>query len=386
MPKTFTSLEVSSVKTLGDKQFEITAPLIDNFLPGRGLYLFCGSAKVGKSWLALQIALCVSSGMKFWNYDTQKKEVLYLCLEDGEFRLQDRLYSAAQDYPDGFYYCTEAGTIGKGLEEQLTEQLELHPGIGLIIIDTLAAVRCDQTNADINTHNPYQGDYNTMYPLHKFCDEHEVTILLVHHLRKMRSVDPFDDILGTSGLFGASDGAYIFRKESGESSDVKLFFRGRDMPERVLTIRFNATLGHWDLVKENTPVEDVFQNDEDLRKALEYVKEHGSFDGSATEFCNLIQARKKPQSISGKLWNRKNELAKMGFIFTREHTREGSHITFSKVDQQPEKQEVPDKSGCYPFDLVISEGLVENHIYGGDKTVTSSQSSHLIPYSERTVS
>ncbi|MBR2556526.1 MAG: AAA family ATPase [Aeriscardovia sp.] len=66
MPKTFTSLEVSSVKTLGDKQFEITAPLIDNFLPGRGLYLFCGSAKVGKSWLALQIALCVSSGMKFW--------------------------------------------------------------------------------------------------------------------------------------------------------------------------------------------------------------------------------------------------------------------------------------------------------------------------------
>ena len=386
MPKTFTSLEVSSVKTLGDKQFEITAPLIDNFLPGRGLYLFCGSAKVGKSWLALQIALCVSSGMKFWNYDTQKKEVLYLCLEDGEFRLQDRLYSAAQDYPDGFYYCTEAGTIGKGLEEQLTEQLELHPGIGLIIIDTLAAVRCDQTNADINTHNPYQGDYNTMYPLHKFCDEHEVTILLVHHLRKMRSVDPFDDILGTSGLFGASDGAYIFRKESSESSDVKLFFRGRDMPERVLTIRFNATLGHWDLVKENTPVEDVFQNDEDLRKALEYVKEHGSFDGSATEFCNLIQARKKPQSISGKLWNRKNELAKMGFIFTREHTREGSHITFSKVDQQPEKQEAPNKSGCYPFDLVISESLVEYHIYGGDKTVTSSQSSHLVSYSERTVS
>ena len=94
-------------------------------------------------------------------------------------------------------------------------------------------------------------------------------------------------------------------------------------------LRFNTTLGHWDLVKENTPVEDVFQNDEDLRKALEYVKEHGSFDGSATEFCNLIQARKKPQSISGKLWNRKNELAKMGFIFTREHTREGSHITFS---------------------------------------------------------
>ena len=375
MPKQFKSLEVSSVKALGDKQFNISEPLVDNFLPGRGLYLFCGSAKVGKSWLALQIALCVSTGMKLWNYDTKKKEVLYLCLEDGEFRLQDRLFSAAQDYPDGFYYCTEAGTIGRGLEEQLTEQLELHPGIGLIIIDTLAAVRCEQTNAEMNTRNPYQGDYNTMYPLHKFCDDHDVTILLVHHLRKMRSVDPFDDILGTSGLFGASDGAYIFRKESSESSDVKLFFRGRDMPERILTIRFNNTLGHWDLVKENTPVEDAFQNDEDLRKVLEYLKEHGSFDGTATEFCNLIQARKKPQSISGKLWNRKNELVKMGFIFTREHTRDGSHITFRKVEQLPQKVENTIKGGCYPFDLVLCGNTIELNQHCGNKAVTSSQSS-----------
>lgn len=382
MSKTFKSLEVSSVKTLGDKQFEITEPLVDNFLPGRGLYLFCGSAKVGKSWLALQIALCVSTGMKLWNYDTKKKDVLYLCLEDGEFRLQDRLFSAAQDCPEGFYYCTEAGTIGSGLEEQLTEQLELHPGIGLIIIDTLAAVRCDQTIADMNTRNPYQGDYNTMYPLHKLCDDHDVTILLVHHLRKMRSVDPFDDILGTSGLFGASDGAYIFRKESSESSDVKLFFKGRDMPERILTIRFNNTLGHWDLVKENTPVEDAFQNDEDLRKALEYLNEHGSFDGTATEFCNLIQASKKPQSISGKLWNRKNELVKMGFIFTREHTRDGSHITFRKVEQLPQKAENTIKGGCYPFDLVLCGNTIELNQRCGNKAVTSSQSSHLDKYME----
>jgi len=227
----------------------------------------------------------------------------------------------------------------------------------------------------MNTRNPYQGDYNTMYPLHKFCDDHDVTILLVHHLRKMRSVDPFDDILGTSGLFGASDGAYIFRKESSESSDVKLFFRGRDMPERILTIRFNNTLGHWDLVKENTPVEDAFQNDEDLRKVLEYLKEHGSFDGTATEFCNLIQARKKPQSISGKLWNRKNELVKMGFIFTREHTRDGSHITFRKVEQLPQKVENTIKGGCYPFDLVLCGNTIELNQHCGNKAVTSSQSS-----------
>ena len=96
MKKEFKPLKVDNVSNLANKEFENVEPLIDHFLPGRGLYLLCGSAKVGKSWLALQIALCVSTGMKLWNYDTNKREVLYLCLEDGEKRLQDRLFSIAQ--------------------------------------------------------------------------------------------------------------------------------------------------------------------------------------------------------------------------------------------------------------------------------------------------
>lgn len=380
MKNEFKALKVDNVCNLADKEFDTVDPLIDHFLPGKGLYLFCGSAKIGKSWLALQIALCISTGMNLWNYDTQKKEVLYLCLEDGERRLQDRLFSAANDCPKELLYCTEAASIGNGLEEQLAQQLEEHPEIGLFIIDTLAAVRCEQDKSDANNKNPYQGDYNTIAPLHKFCEEHNVTILLIHHTRKMRSVDPFDDILGTNGLFGASDGAYIFRKDSADA-DVKLHLRSRDMEERVLTIRFNSTLSHWELVRENTPIEDEFETDEDLKKVLDYLKEHGSFEGTATEFCKLIGASKKPQSISGKLWNRKKTLEKMGFRFTRNHKRDARYMSFTKIEPQVQTDKDTKKCGCYPFDILIQDSSGAYHAI--EKAVTSSQSSQIDSYSER---
>ena len=109
--KTVNALETSNLKELSEKNFVQVEPLIEHFLPGMGVFLFCGSSKIGKSWMALQIGLCVATGTKFWNYDVRKKDVLYLCLEDGERRLQDRVFSTAEEYPDNFIYTTNADAI-----------------------------------------------------------------------------------------------------------------------------------------------------------------------------------------------------------------------------------------------------------------------------------
>ena len=45
-------LDVKSFDELAEKDFEQIDPLIDHFLPGVGVFLFCGSSKIGKSWLA----------------------------------------------------------------------------------------------------------------------------------------------------------------------------------------------------------------------------------------------------------------------------------------------------------------------------------------------
>lgn len=42
-----------------------------------GLSLLVGSPKAGKSWMALKMALCVSTGAPFWDLQTNASDVLY---------------------------------------------------------------------------------------------------------------------------------------------------------------------------------------------------------------------------------------------------------------------------------------------------------------------
>ena len=203
MEKAFTPLEISSFKELSEKDIPQVEALVDNFLPGKGVFLFCGSSKIGKSWMALQLGFKITTGTPLWNFDTVKKDVLYLCLEDGERRLQERMFKMSKEFPDEFHYATKAALIGKGLEEQLEQMLEEYPRVGLVIIDTFAAVR-SLMPASVNS-NPYNVEYQTISSLHKIADERDIVILLIHHVRKMKSEDPYEDILGTNGLFGASD-------------------------------------------------------------------------------------------------------------------------------------------------------------------------------------
>ena len=116
-----------------------------------------------------------------------------------------------------------------------------------------------------------------------------------------------------------------------EDDGVKLYHRHRDMEEQVLTIEFDKETCRWNLLEERTPAENVFMTDPDLRKAMEYMATHEEFYGTALEFCKLIGSSKKPQSISGKLQNRKHQLEKMGILFEKKKHSDGMHLTLINV-------------------------------------------------------
>ncbi len=378
MEKAFTPLEISSFKELSEKDIPQVEALVDNFLPGKGVFLFCGSSKIGKSWMALQLGFKITTGTPLWNFDTVKKDVLYLCLEDGERRLQERMFKMSKEFPDEFHYATKAALIGKGLEEQLEQMLEEYPRVGLVIIDTFAAVR-SLMPASVNS-NPYNVEYQTISSLHKIADERDIVILLIHHVRKMKSEDPYEDILGTNGLFGAADGAFIFRKKDYTDPDVQLYLKNRDMEERILTIRFNKTTYNWELLNDNTPIEDALQNDEDVRKTVEYVMEHKQFEGSATELCEKIGSTNKPQSLSVKLNNRISALAKVGISFNNAHTRTGSHIVLKLIEQEQDDDYDPNDEPYEIRDDEPSENVCT------EKAVTASQPSQLASITRRNAS
>ena len=72
--------------------------VVDTLL-SQGLHILAGSPKVGKSWLALWLAVTVAKGEAVWGMGVKQGTTLYLCLEDSTLRIQNRLFEITEDAP-----------------------------------------------------------------------------------------------------------------------------------------------------------------------------------------------------------------------------------------------------------------------------------------------
>ena len=93
-----TKLETINAEDLQNRTYEPTPFLVDELIP-EGLHILAGAPKIGKSWLALWLCLCVSQGQPLWNFAVTQGEALYLSLEDSFQRIQTRLFDLTEDAP-----------------------------------------------------------------------------------------------------------------------------------------------------------------------------------------------------------------------------------------------------------------------------------------------
>src|SRR5918998_5965423 len=102
------------IRTAADLRRKVFAP-IKWIVPGylaEGLTLLAGRPKLGKSWLALDIGLAVAAGRYVMgDILCEPGDVLALCLEDNERRLQRRirklLGAFGNEWPARFQFATE---------------------------------------------------------------------------------------------------------------------------------------------------------------------------------------------------------------------------------------------------------------------------------------
>ena len=104
--------------------------IIDGLLP-QGLHILAGAPKIGKSWLALTLCLCVAKGEPLWSFAAQQCSVLYLCLEDSYQRIRCRLLDLTEDAPDTLHFSIIAEQLHGGhalLEhhQRVLRGVELH--------------------------------------------------------------------------------------------------------------------------------------------------------------------------------------------------------------------------------------------------------------------
>ncbi len=276
-------LRAVSMTELYDTLYPPRTPVVDDFLYG-GTYLFVGAPKVGKSFFMGQLAYHVAMGLPLWEYPVHKGTVLYLALEDDYGRIQRRLSRMfGVEAADNLYFATQAKTWKEGLEGELEEFVKLHRDARLIIIDTLQKVR--ETGGE--SYN-YSSDYEIVTKLKAFSDKYGICLLVVHHTRKMESVDSFDMISGTNGLLGAADGAFIMQKKKRTDNTAVLDIVGRDQPDQELTIEFDRERCVWKFKKAETEL--WKQPPNPLLEAINgfLTEDRQEWEGTETELLKLL--------------------------------------------------------------------------------------------------
>jgi RecA-family ATPase len=243
MPK---KLETMDAETLMTTPMEPLKFVVSGLIP-EGLHVLAGSPKIGKSCLALWICLQVAKGEKVWGFETNKSEVLYLCLEDSFARIQSRLFEITDEASSTLHFAVMSDAIVSGLEHQIECFIKEHPDTGLIVIDTLQKVR-KTVSANVN---PYASDYDDINALKQIADRHHLAILLVHHLRKTGDADPLNMISGTSGIAGGADTNFVLQKDKLTENTATLICTGRDIEGREFTLLYD---GNDDMTVESSPI------------------------------------------------------------------------------------------------------------------------------------
>lgn len=238
------TLDTISATDLQRKDIPPIKFIVDDLLP-TGLNILASPPKYGKSWMVLALCLAVATGGRFLGYSTNKCGCLYLALEDSQRRLKSRMNKLldGKSAPAEFHFATTAYDMDNGLFDQLGDFLKKHPDTALIVIDTLQRVRGSVHGRE----GSYAADYREVGALKAFADSHNVAVLLVHHLRKMKDDgDPFNMISGTNGIMGAADTTMVLTREKRGADHTILSIVGRDVESSDSILQFNKESCYWE--------------------------------------------------------------------------------------------------------------------------------------------
>jgi len=286
--------DLISAEALEAKQFAALTWIVEEILP-EGCFVFAGKPKARKSWAGTHIARAVARGdLVFGKYKSEKGKVLYLDLESNQRRMQQRLRQMAigdEGQPSNLLIA-ENWSRGSQAVEDLEIYLLKYPDTVLIVVDILENIRAPREKYA----NPYSEDYDAVKPLTMLAEKYHCAILVIHHTRKSKSDDAFDEISGTTGLAGGVSGMFILSRIPGEENQSELIVRGRDIEaddKRLLT--WNSTGSHHEVIGDP----ESFLLTKERATVLEYLA-----DGTHWRAQDIAEAINKSKQSTHNLLHR----------------------------------------------------------------------------------
>jgi hypothetical protein len=237
-----------TAKDLMTQTFEETRWIVPDLLP-EGLTLLAAKPKLGKSWLALGLALAVAAGTPaLGDVPVEQGNVLYLALEDNPKRLHTRIQAllGRPDGPETLTLATECPRLDAGGLLAIKTWLQAFPEARLVIVDTLAKIRGQGRSATL-----YGDDYASLEDVQRLAHDYNVAILVIHHTGKESRDDPLDEVNATQGLNGVADNVLVLRRERGKPQ-ATLIGDGRELNGIERALCFDLERGGWRLTESPT--------------------------------------------------------------------------------------------------------------------------------------
>lgn len=216
--------------------------IVDGLVPA-GLTFIAGRPKIGKSWLALELAQSVAVGKDFLERKVRQGSVIYLALEDSPGRIRKRMLTQGWSGNEPVHFCPHFSfkDTDQAVNE-LRQKIE-ETGAVLVVIDSLRAALQD-TAIDENDARVA----NLLYPFASLAQEQGVAIVFVHHHTKLQMRDPGLDLRGSSAIFAAADAVIGLYRELGERTG-QFMAQGRDYEEDVNEV-LEFSEGKWQVATE----------------------------------------------------------------------------------------------------------------------------------------
>jgi hypothetical protein len=253
-----------------DADFPVPVPIVAPILYP-GLTLMAGRAKVGKSWLALDLALSIVQGGTFAGHlkVTRQAEglpgdVLYVSLEERPRQTRARLrhLTPQDDSLRKIKFIHELPALMSGGAAALDAELAAHPARVVIVDSLLGITKLGRKSADALQH-----DYIIVNTLRDVAERHGVALVLIAHTRKAGGDYFVDLIQGTTGTTAAADAIWVVEKKA-DGTGV-LHVTGREVEDKVFGLRHEGAL--WHIIGEG----EEYTQTEERQEIIDLLKENG---------------------------------------------------------------------------------------------------------------
>jgi len=195
--------------------------LVERLIPKESITLVFGKGGIGKTWLLLDIARSIGSGMPFLGYNTKKTPVIFIDFENPLAVLNTRTRKLGDAEGVSFWRVNNDNMKAPKLDSNEWVQYKSLPEEAVLIFDTLRASQSKDENAS--------NDMSLIMGRLKELRDSGFTIILLHHTPKNSDsvakgstaiVDLADHILGLTRVKKKKDGQEIVVDDDDNDEDT----------------------------------------------------------------------------------------------------------------------------------------------------------------------